>query len=277
MSAWFAALMGIVQGLTEFLPISSSGHLVLLQSFLGADIEHDYMLFDVLLHFGTLISVFICFWPDIRDMIVEFFRLIGDLFRGKPDLNKTPARRMMIMVVLATVPMLIVPLVNDKIEALFSKPLLVGVMLFVTAIILYIADRTRYGKKTAATAGFKDAFIVGCLQLIALIPGISRSGTTIMGCSVRGFKRDFSVKFAFLMSIPVILGANIFTVKDALAQGFDMALLFPYIIGVLCAALSGIAAISLVRFIANRKSYRPFSVYCVCAGALAIVLSIVLL
>ncbi|MEA4824033.1 MAG: undecaprenyl-diphosphate phosphatase [Clostridiaceae bacterium] len=276
MSAWFAALMGIVQGLTEFLPISSSGHLVLLQNFLGADIEHDYVLFDVLLHFGTLISVFLCFWPDIRDMIVEFFRLLGDLFRGKPDLNKTPARRMMIMVVLATIPMVVVPLVDDRIEALFASPFLVGVMLFVTAIILYIVDRARNGKKTAATASWKDALIVGCLQLIALIPGISRSGTTIMGCSVRGFKRDFSVKFAFLMSIPVILGANIFTIKDALAEGIDTAMILPYIIGVLCAALAGIAAISMVRFIANRKSFRPFSIYCVCAGALAIVLSFVL-
>ncbi len=276
MSVWFAALMGLVQGFTEFLPISSSGHLVLIQSFLGRDIEHDYMLFDVLLHFGTLVSVFICFWPDIRDMILEFFRLLGECIRGKFDLKKTPARHLMIMVIIATLPMIVVPLVNDYIEKLFSSPLLVGCMLFVTALILYIADLAGNGKKTVESATWKDALFVGVLQLVALVPGITRSGTTIMAGSVRGFKREFAVKFAFLMSIPVILGANVFTIKGAVTQGFDTALLLPYIVGVLCAALAGIAAIAIVRYIARRKNYRGFSIYCCCAGALAIVLSLIL-
>ncbi|MBE6931499.1 MAG: undecaprenyl-diphosphate phosphatase [Ruminococcaceae bacterium] len=276
MSIWFAAFMGLVQGLTEFLPISSSGHLVIFQNLLGQNIEHNHMLFDVLLHFGTLVSVFVCFWSDIKEMVLEFIRFLRELTRGEFDLNKTPHRRMMIMILIATVPMVIVPFINDFVEGLFSSPLLVGFMLFITAAFLVISDLHRRGKKTAADATWTDALVIGLLQLVAIIPGITRSGTAIMGGSVRGFKRSFAVKFSFLMSIPVIIGANIFTIADAFSEPFDPSLILPYLIGIVVAALSGIGAISLVRFISSRKTYRPFVFYTIGAGLLTIILSLIL-
>jgi len=182
----------------------------------------------------------------------------------------------MIMILIATIPMVVVPFFNDYVEGLFSSPILVGCMLFVTAAFLFVTDQHRKGKKTAADATWLDALSVGLWQLVAIIPGITRSGTAIMGGSLRGFKRSFAVKFSFLMSIPVIVGANIFTISDALAEPFDPSLILPYLIGIVVAAGSGIAAISLVRYISSRKSYRPFVLYTCGAGLLTIILSLIL-
>ena len=271
MSVWFAALMGLVQGLTEFLPVSSSGHLVLIHSWFGADIEHDYMLFDILLHLGTLVSVFICFWPDIKALILEFIRFVPDLLSGKPQINKNPVRRMGIMLIIATLPMVIMPFINDKIEVLFTSPQIVGLMLLVTSVMLLVGDRLGGGKKKAATATWKDALIIGIMQLFAVIPGISRSGTAMTGGKIRGFTQKFAVKFSFLMSIPVIIGANIFSIADALQESFDPALLLPYGVGIVIAAISGICAIQMVRMIARKTNFRAFSIYCAILGIITII------
>ena len=274
MSVWFAALMGLIQGLTEFLPVSSSGHLVLIHSWFGADIEHDYMLFDILLHLGTLVSVFICFWPDIKALILEFIRFVPDLLHGKPQINKNPVRRMGIMIIIATLPMVIMPFINDKVEILFTSPKIVGVMLLVTAVLLYIGDRLGGGQKKAATATWRDALIIGLMQLVAVIPGISRSGTAITGGKLRGFTQKFAVKFSFLLSIPVIIGANIFSIADALQESFDASLILPYSVGIFVAAVSGICAIQTVRMIARKTNFHAFSIYCAILGVVTIVLGL---
>ncbi len=271
MSLWLAALMGLVQGLTEFLPVSSSGHLVLIQSWLGTDIEHNYMLFDVLLHLGTLVSVCICFWSDIRELIVEFFRFIPDLCKGKPQINKTPMRRMIFMILLATAPMVIMPFIKDDIDFIFTSPVLVGVMLLVTAVLLWVGDRVKQGKKDASNASWFDSLLVGLMQLVAVIPGISRSGTAITGGRFRGFSREFSVKFSFILSIPVIIGANIFSIADAVKEGFDMSLFLPYALGVVIAAVSGILAIQMVKMITRKSNFHVFSIYCTIIGVITII------
>ncbi len=270
MSLWLAALMGLVQGLTEFLPVSSSGHLVLIQTWLGTDIEHNYMLFDVLLHLGTLVSVFVCFWSDIRELIVEFFRFIPDLCHGKPQINKNPTRRMIFMILIATAPMVIMPFINDKIDFLFSSPIIVGFMLLVTALLLWVGDRVKQGTKDASNSTWYDALLVGLMQLVAVIPGISRSGTAITGGRFRGFSREFAVKFSFILSIPVIVGANIFSISDAIAEGFDMSLLLPYALGVVIAAVSGILAIKMVRYITKKSNFHVFSIYCTIVGIITV-------
>ena len=273
MTIWEAAVLGLVQGLTEFLPVSSSGHLTLLQAMFG--IEEQGLLFSVLLHFGTLVSVFICFWNDIVGMIREFFSLLRDRFRGKPNINKTPMRRQMIMVVLATIPMVVAVFLNDTIESLFSSTLLVGFMLLITAVLLIVTDMHGFGRKDASTATWRDALIIGAMQLVAIIPGISRSGTVLTGGALRGFSRAFAVKFAFIMSIPVILGANIFSVVDAVQEGLDPALIAPCIVGVLVATLSGIVAIKFMNMLVKRRSFRPFVLYCTLIGLVSIVVSLI--
>jgi len=271
MSVWLAAFMGLIQGLTEFLPVSSSGHLVLIHSLFGAAAEHNSMMFDILLHLGTLISVFICYWSDIKALILEFFQFVPDICHGKPQINKNPVRRMMIMILIATAPMVIMPFVKDYIEVFFNSPQIVGVMLLVTAALLFIGDRVPAGKKKAATASWFDALIVGFMQLVAVIPGISRSGTAITGGKLRGFTRSLSVKFSFLLSIPVIIGANVFSVVDAIQDGFDPSLIFPYIVGILFAAVSGIFAIRLVNLITKKNNFNVFSIYCAIVGVITII------
>lgn len=272
MTIWEAAVLGLVQGLTEFLPVSSSGHLTLLQAVFG--IEEQGLLFSVLLHFGTLVSVFICFWRDIVEMVREFFYLLRDLFRGKANVNKTPMRRQMLMVLVATIPMIAAVFLNDYIESLFTSTLLVGFMLLITAVLLVVTDMHGFGRKDASNATWLDAFIIGAMQLVAIIPGISRSGTVLTGGALRGFSRGFAVKFAFIMSIPVILGANIFSVVDAAREGLDPAMVAPCIVGVLVAMLAGISAIKFMNMLVKRRSFRPFVIYCALVGVVTIAASL---
>ncbi len=273
MTIWEAVVLGLVQGLTEFLPVSSSGHLTLLQSVFG--IEEQGLLFSVLLHFGTLVSVFICFWHDIVEMIREFFYLLRDLAHGKANINKTPMRRQMIMVLIATVPMIAAVFLNDYIESLFTSTLLVGFMLLITAVLLTVTDMHGFGRKDASTATWRDALIIGAMQLVAIVPGISRSGTVLTGGALRGFSRAFAVKFAFIMSIPVILGANVFSVVDAVNEGLDPAMIMPCVVGVIVAMVSGIAAIKFMNMLAKRRSFRPFVIYCALVGVVTIAASLI--
>ena len=245
MTAGLAILLGLVQGLTEFLPVSSSGHLVLVQTFFGgSNPEADYMLFDVLLHFGTLLSVFIAFWGDIRELLIEFFGWVRDGFR----LENRPYRRFIVMVLITIVPMFPVLLLKDKLDALFSNTLFVGCALLVTAVVLLLSERAPRLRKDAANATWLDAFLIGCAQAVAVVPGISRSGSTICAGLFRGFSRDFAVRFAFIMSLPVVFGANLLEVGDALAQAESTGIPIPmYLLGVVVSLVSGLLAIQIGR------------------------------
>ena len=212
-------LMGLIQGVAEFLPISSSGHLALFQAFFGMeDVEANHMFFTVLLHFGTLISVCVVYWRDILDMIREFFLGIAALC-GRRDTGVTPppARRLVLLIIVATLPLFVMVFLNDAISTLFANPILVSCALLATGFVLYFSDRMAKGHKTAKNATVADALIVGCGQALAVIPGLSRSGTTISVGMMRGFDRAFAVRFSFLMSLPAVLGANILEIKAAVA------------------------------------------------------------
>lgn len=274
MTIWLAILLGLVQGLTEFLPVSSSGHLVLIQTFFGgSNPEADYMLFDVLLHFGTLVSVFIAFWGDIRELLIEFFGWVRDGFQ----LRNRPYRRFIVMVLITIIPMFPVLLVKDQLDALFSNTLFVGCALLVTAVVLVLSERAPRKRKDAANATWLDAFLVGCAQAIAVVPGISRSGSTICAGLFRGFSRDFAVRFAFIMSLPVVFGANLLEISDAVAQAESTGIpISMYIIGVVVAMVSGLLAIRLIRLVTNKGHFRPFVVYCGLVGVLSIIASIIM-
>lgn len=273
MSIWFAALQGLVQGLTEFLPVSSSGHLVLVQALFGSGVETNYMLFNVLLHFGTLLSVVVAFWKDIKELFVEFFGWIRDGFR----INGHPYRRFIVMLLITLIPMFLILPIESRLEAAFSSPLLVGLLLLVTAALLFLSEKAPKKHKTEQNASWLDALIVGIGQMFAVLPGLSRSGTTICTGLFCGFSREYAVRFSFIMSLPVVLGANILELADVIREPALMgdASIACYAVGILVSMLSGLAAIRLVKFITKRGNFRPFVVYCTLVGTVAVVASLI--
>ena len=269
--------MGLIQGVAEFLPISSSGHLALFQAYFGMeDVEGQHMLFTVLLHFGTLISVCVVYWRDIVDMIREFFLGIAALC-GRKDTGVTPppARRLVMLIIIATLPLFVMVLLKDAIESLFTNPILVSCALIATGFVLFFSDRMARGRKTAKNATVADALIVGCGQALAVIPGLSRSGTTISVGMMRGFDRAFAVRFSFLMSLPAVLGANVLEIKDALASAFPAEELPMYIVGVAVAAVVGYFAIRLVKTLSDKGKFGSFAYYCWAVGLGSLIAGVV--
>ena len=277
MTYFMSILMGIIQGVAEFLPISSSGHLALFQTFFGMEnMEEKYMFFTVLLHFGTLISVCMVYWRDIVDMIREFFLGIAAL-AGRKDTGVAPppARRMVMLIIIATVPLFVMVFLQDAVNQLFSNSIMVSCALLATGFILFFSDRMARGHKTAKNATVADALIVGCGQALAVIPGLSRSGTPISVGMMRGFDRAFAVRFSFLMSLPAVLGANVLEIKDALASNFPIEELPMYLVGVAVSAVVGYFAIRLVKSLSDKGKFGKFAYYCWAVGLGSLVAGIV--
>ncbi|MEA4813560.1 MAG: undecaprenyl-diphosphate phosphatase [Oscillospiraceae bacterium] len=269
-------LLGFIQGVAEFLPISSSGHLAIAQNLLNLDIggTQDHF-FDVLLHMGTLIAIFIVYWRDIWDMICEFFGFFRDVARRESPKQVPPARRLILLIIIGTLPLFAVLPVKDKIETLSSNMPVVGAALLVTGVLLFMSDRFNKGRKSELSATVLDVIIIGIGQAIATVPGISRSGMTIsLGCFC-GLDRRFAVRYSFLMSIPAVLGANILSLKDAMGAGIDTSLLPVYAVGVLTAAVFGYLSIRLLKFVADKGKFGAFAYYCWAVGALTLIASLV--
>ncbi len=278
MNYLFSIAMGFLQGVAEFLPISSSGHLTLFQYFFSPEQNPEEldMLFTVLLHFGTLISVCVYYWRDIIDMIREFFLGISDLFsrRGSHEGRPPEARRLVLMIIVGTLPLFAVLLVKDTVDAAFSNVTFVSAALIATGFLLFFSDRIAKGRKTARTATILDALLVGCAQAVGTLPGISRAGSTISAGMLCGFDRTFAVRFSFLLSLPAVLGANILEIADAVqAGGVDMSRLPMYIVGMVVAGVVGYFAIRLVNLLANKGKFGAFAYYCWAVGIVSLVAS----
>lgn len=275
MSYFMSAILGFVQGVAEFLPISSSGHLTLFQYFFG--MEEPDQLFNVLLHFATLLAVCVVYWRDIWEMIVEFFRFFGDLFSRRPRRGHPPeARRMVLLIIVGTLPLFLVLPIQDQVEALGNNPIFVSCALLVTGCILFLSDQMARGHKTAKTATLPDVLLVGLAQGVATIPGLSRSGCTISAGMVRGFDRKFAVRYSFLMSLPAVLGATLLKVLDVMEMegGVPAENLPKYLLGMAVAAVVGYFSIQLVKLLADKGKFGAFAFYCWGAGALFILLNI---
>ena len=278
MSLLSSILLGLIQGLAEFLPISSSGHLAIAAHFMGqAGIGEPPPFFDVLLHLGTLAAVFAAYWQDIREMIVELICGVRDLARGTTPIPIPPARRLILLIIVGTLPLFVVLPVKDFIEGLGDNIYFVAGALIVTGFLLFASDRVKKGRKTEKTATLLDVLLVGVAQAIATCPGISRSGTTITaGCFV-GLDRKFAVRYSFLMSIPAILGANLLTLKDAIAEKTIIVSDIPvYLVGVAVAAVVGYLCIRLLKMIADKGRFGWFAYYCWAAGVIVLALAVVL-
>lgn len=260
-------ILGIVQGLGEFLPISSSGHLVLASELLGVEPNEGSLLFNILLHFGTLIAVFIAYYKDILELIVEAFKWVLDGFKLRDKEN----RKFILFIIISTIPLVFVLPIKSTLENIFSNTLVVGFALIYTSILLFASDKVVKGYKTVGETTYKNALAVGIMQAFAVIPGISRSGSTITTGLFCGFSREYAVKYSFIMSIPVILGANVVSIVEAISQKTDLGMSIPVCFaGVVSAAVSGILAIKLVRYIIKNDKFIYFAIYTLIVGLITI-------
>jgi len=253
-----AIVLGVIQGLTEFLPVSSSGHLELGKVILGDDsVSEQSMLMTVSLHAATALSTIFVFWKDIKS-----------IFFGVFDKEGNEQRNYVLKIIVSMIPAVCIGLFfEDFIESLFSRNvLLVGLMLLVTGLILFIADKT---KRTDRKVGFKDALLIGIAQAIAILPGISRSGATISTSVILGIDREASARFSFLMVIPLIFGKM---AKDLLDGSYTAVESngIPLIVGFIAAFVTGILACKLMIGIVKKSKLEYFSYYCFVVGTLAI-------
>ena len=273
-----AIILGLVQGIAEFLPISSSGHLAILQNLFNmSDIDGGHMFFDVLLHFGTLIAICFMYWSDIKAMVVEVLALLSGrktiTADGRP--KQYPAARMFFLIVAATLPLVLVLPINDYIGELSQSTVFVGIALILTGFMLLVSDKMTPGTKTEKNMRFSDALIIGLCQCVATLPGLSRSGTTITAGIATGQNRGYAVKFSLLMSIPAVLGATLLELIKAIKNGIDASLIPAYLFGMVAAMVSGVLAIGLLKMIAKSKRFGGFAYYCWIVGALTIILSMI--
>lgn len=260
-------ILGLVQGLTEFLPISSSGHLVILQHLMG--FKKPMLFFDIMLHLGTLGAVIAVFWQDLKKIGQEEILPLLKGFCNNPGLLSALSRaRMTLLIMLATIPTgLIGYLFKEPLESLFASTYAVGFALCFTGTLLWF---TKYCKKKDATLKTYQALLIGLAQGIAITPGISRSGTTIATGLFLGLSGELAARFSFLLSIPAILGAVSLELSSSTISTHTPFL--PTLLGTLTAALMGYLALRyLLKVISHGKLYH-FSYYCWLLGALALVL-----
>lgn len=269
-----AIIIGLVQGLTEFLPVSSSAHLIFAQQALGvADVG---LAFDVLLHVGTLVAVIVYFFNDIIEMIKGFFLSLVDLKEGKfiPELKRDPYKKLAWLTIIATIPVGVVGILfNDIVEELFTGLTVPAFLLLITGCLLYASQRMNSGRIDVTNITVKEALIMGCGQALAILPGLSRSGTTIATGLFAGLDKEFAAKFSFILSIPAILGAAVVQLKDLGSANIEFSVC---IAGFIVAAISGYFAISFLLKLVREKSLDIFAYYCWIVGIIILVGSIIL-
>ena len=278
MSVLEAIIYGIIQGIAEFLPISSSGHLALAQNFFGTDTAHGFA-FNIALHLATLLSVCVVFRKDVLALIKGFFSLVKKLFTGRIKEGLESGERLFLMLCVATLPLIPIKLLglDEMVEAISSVSWIIGALLIFNGAMLFVSDRLKQTDLSAERGGYLRPLGVGVVQaLIGIMPGISRSGSTITGGRIFGFSREEAVRFSFLMSIPAILGACVTELPDLFSEGMSIDMLLPILVGAAVAAIVGFFAIKLLQYISKNKGFAVFSVYCVIIGVAAIVADIAL-
>lgn len=285
MSVFQSIFLGIIQGITEFLPVSSSGHLAILQNIFHIETDGG-MLFDIMLHIGTLAAVFIVYRKDIGRMIVEALKMAGDICMNFKTwmlnrIHKTslPYRRVVhnnyrkfvVLILVSTVPTGVIGVIGKDLISDASETLLIpGICLLITGVLLLIADSAKEGRKLPREVSYKQGLVIGAAQGLATLPGLSRSGTTITACLLCGMERKFAVKYSFILSIPAILGAAVLEVKDVIAEPIEMSQVWVYTVGMVFAAVVGYICIKTMLVVVRNKKFKYFSYYCFVVGVVAI-------
>ncbi len=284
-----AIILGIIQGATEFLPVSSSGHLSVAQHVLGVNTEVG-ILFDLMLHVGTLAAVFFVFRNLIGRLICEFFRMIGDLFTGKFHWSKmSHDRRMVMMLLIGLLPLLLffIPLpgtngnLKDFMEGFYEDStilvegfcfLFTGALLMIAHVATKKAEGSHYQSKKDLTTG--NALTIGIFQGIATLPGVSRSGSTLAAGLFCGLDKQTALDYSFVLGIPAILGASLLQVKDAIAEKAAIDIL-PMVVGVIVSAIVGFFAIKLLKLVLKKDRLNIFAIYCLILGIACVIIGFV--
>lgn len=275
MSVLSAVIQAIIQGLSEFLPISSSGHLSLYQHFTGNDGE-GALLFSAILHLGTLVAVFVAFRMQILVLIAEFFAMIKDIFTGKFTFrNMEPARRVIFMFIISTAVLLPFFVFKDFFTSFSEdKSILAESICFIyTACILFMADKSDNGNKTITDVRLPEALTIGFFQGVALLPGVSRSGSTISGGIFSGLKRSEAVSYSFILGIPAILGGCLVELKDGIQAEQEINVL-NCVVGFVVAAIVGLLAIKLVQWLMKSDKFKIFYIYTFILGVIMLGIAI---
>ena len=278
--------LGIVQGLTEFLPISSSGHLSVFQFFMNQQSGESSNLLSVLLHMGTLVAVFLVYYKTIWEMILEAFRSIKDIFTGKFSFkNMNDTRKMLVMMIVSCVPLLLllVPIGGDRMLMDFlgglsedTDIIVEGCCFLFTAALLLVGTKVANNKsRKPKTIDTKRALGVGLAQFLAAgFPGISRSGSTISTGMILGIDKEYMVRYSFILGIPAILAANVMEIKDAIEVGSDLNI-GAAIVGIITAAVVGFLAIKILEWLVKKDKFKFFGYYCLVLGPIVIILGLV--
>ena len=279
-------LLGIIQGVTEFLPVSSSGHLAIFQALFG--LEKADMLFDILLHVGTLVAISVVYFMDLKKLVINGFCILGCWFynafafianlfaKEKREYKKVVTnayRKFVLLVIVSSIPTAIIGVLDsDIVEAASNTLLIPGICLIITAGVLLIAQFSGNGNKMPGEVKYSEAGLIGVAQGIATMPGISRSGSTVAACLLCGFDKKFAVKYSFIMSIPAILGSLLLELVKTDLSGVTSGVLVNYIVGTVVAAVVGYIFIKVMLAAVKKKKFTGFSIYCFVAGVTAIVL-----
>ena len=281
-----SVFLGIIQGITEFLPVSSSGHLSILRNLFGIQTDGG-LLFDVMVHLGTVIAICVVFRRDVLRMIGETIRMVSDIWANGSVLihNKKEKdarrykkilhnnyRRFVVMVLCATIPTAVIGYAARDLVTLASDSLLApGIGLILTAVFLIIADVSENGKKIPKDISFTNSFLIGIAQGISTLPGLSRSGTTIAACLISGYDKRFAVKYSFIMAIPAILGATCLEIGQVFSSRISLSQFFIYLAGAVTAGVVGYFSCRKMLTIVRKKKFRGFAIYCLILGSISII------
>lgn len=276
MSLIHSILLGLIQGVAEFLPISSSGHLAVLQNVFNLQTaEEGHMFFDVLLHFGTLISIMIVYWKDIVYIVSDTVGLVRSSHDTFPEQRtEHPGARMLLMLFFGTLPLFIILPFHDSLEQLYYKTGFIGAAFLLNGCLLYVSDRIVPGRGNERSMRIRDALLIGCAQAVATIPGISRSGSTITAGIATGQSRPFAMKYSLLMSIPAVLGANLLSLIKALKAGVEWSNFPAYLIGMIVSIVVGYFSIILLQRLLKKGKFGNFAYYMWGVGVVTLIASL---
>lgn len=276
MSILSAIFLGFVQGVAEFLPISSSGHLAVLQNvFHMQTAEEGHMFFDVLLHLGTVVSIVIVYWKDIVNIVRDTLDFLRSARFSDPQARKEhPGGRFLLMIIIGTLPLFLILPFHDRLEQLYYSTAFIGAAFILTGCVLFVSDKMAPGRKNERTMRVTDALIIGVCQAIATIPGISRSGSTITAGIATGQSRGYAMKYSLLMSVPAVLGANLLSLIKALKNHVDWSNLPAYIVGTVVAMAVGYVSILLLQRLLKKGKFGKFAYYMWGVGVFTLIASL---
>lgn len=276
MSIWLAIFFGLVQGLTEYLPVSSSAHLAVLANLFGLNNgSFNMAMFSVFVHFGTLLSALLAFRADFGEILFQSLEYAGQNQAEGRVRTSFPAVRLFLMMLLAILPLFLILPLNRRLSGLSGSSGFNGIMLALSGLILYISDQLKPGKKTERSMSFSDSLIVGICQTVSAIPGLSRTGVVYTAGVAVGLSREFAVKFAVMLSVPVMFGANLIRLFAAAPGGFSWGALLPCFIGLVAAFVGGIVSINTLKDLAKKGRFSGVAYYACVAGALSVILSMI--